>query len=190
MVSTVRTRWRLSTTRPAAAGWGRLSWAPSTPRVVRRSNALAGYPYGRDFRYREGMLMPFGAWGFPLAAGLGAGSAAAGAAVGVKAVRDALAPLLPKPGQGPSPQARANGRFVVDLVGTAPGGGAGLTVQIRGEGDPGYASTSRMLGEASVCLAQDDLTSGGGVLTPAVAMGDALIERLQLHAGVTFQVLD
>ncbi len=176
----------------ACGGWvGPFVMGAINTRVVRRSNALAGYPYGRDFRYREGMLMPFGPWGFPLAAGLGAGSAAAGAAVGVKAVRDALGPLLPRPGQGPSPQARANGRFVIDLVGaTAPGSGAALTVQIRGEGDPGYASTSRMLGEASVCLARDDLTSAGGVLTPAVAMGDALIERLALHAGVTFQVLD
>lgn len=175
---------------PACGGWvGPFVMGAINTRVVRRSNALAGYPYGRDFRYREGMLMPFGTWGFALAAGLGAGSAAAGAAIGFKVVRDALGPLLPKPGEGPSAQTRAKGRFVIDLVG-AVAGHPELTVQVSGEGDPGYASTSRMLGEAAVCLARDDAGSGGGVLTPAVAMGDALIERLQLHAGITFRVVN
>lgn len=171
-------------------GWvGPFVMGALNARVVRRSNALAGYPYGRDFRYREGILMPYGMLGFPLAAGLGAGSAAAGAAIGWRAVRSALTPMLPSPGEGPSRRARERGYFVIDLVGKPAADQPALTVRIRGEGDPGYASTSRMLGEAAVCLAQDDLDSPGGVLTPATAMGDALLERLPQHAGVSFEVV-
>jgi short subunit dehydrogenase-like uncharacterized protein len=61
-----------------------------------------------------------------------------------------------------------------------------LRLRIRGDKDPGYGSTAKMLGESAVCLAQDSLASDGGVLTPAVAMGDALIDRLDARAGVTF----
>ncbi len=160
-------------------------------RVVRRSNALMDYAYGHDFRYDEGMVMPFGPWGFPLAAGVSAGSAAVTSAASIGAVRRMLAPMLPRSGQGPSPQAREAGGYLIELIGKAPrGNGDDLRVRIRGRGDPGYASTSRMLGEAAACLAQDDLTSDGGVLTPAVAMGEALLRRLPVHAGVTFEVMD
>lgn len=160
-------------------------------RVVRRSNALMGYPYGRDFRYDEGMLMPFGTWGFALAAGVSVGSAAFAAVAGVGGIRRQLAKLMPEPGQGPSARVRESGYYVIDLLGKHPAdGGADLRVRIRGDRDPGYGSTSRMLGEAAACLAQDDLPSAGGVLTPAVAMGHALLARLPVHAGVTFEVLD
>jgi short subunit dehydrogenase-like uncharacterized protein len=163
--------------------------APINTKVVRRSNALMAYAYGRDFRYDEGMLMPFGAWGFPLAAGVSAGTAAVGAAASVAALRRAFAPMLPQPGQGPSRQRREAGFWVIELLGRHPGErGAKLKVRIHGAGDPGYASTSRMLGEAAVCLARDELVSGGGVLTPASALGDALLARLPLRAGVTFEV--
>ncbi len=158
-------------------------------RVVRRSNALLGYAWGHDFRYDEGMVMPFGPWGFPLAAGVSAGSAAVSTAASFGAVRRLLTPLLPRPGQGPSEQARRNGLFVIDMVAkSAADGPVALQATVRGEGDPGYASTSRMLGEAAVCLAVDELDSPGGVLTPSVAMGEALLARLPVHAGVTFEV--
>ena len=160
-------------------------------RVVRRSHALAGYPYGHEFRYDEGMLMPFGGWGFPLAAGISAGSAAFTAAAAMGAVRRQLARLLPQPGQGPSAQTRESGYYVIELFGRHPHDGtAHMRVRIRGDRDPGYGSTSRMLGEAAVCLAKDALSSPGGVLTPAVAMGSALLERLPLHAGVTFELME
>lgn len=159
-------------------------------KVVRRSNALMGFAYGHDFRYEEGLLIPFGPWGFPLAAGLSAGSAAAGALVSVGGLRRALASVLPRPGQGPSKQSREAGYWVIEFLGRHPGdAGARVKARLKGTGDPGYASTSRMLGEAAVCLAKDALTSGGGILTPASAMGDALLARLPLHAGVTFEVL-
>lgn len=157
-------------------------------RVVRRGNALRNFPYGHDFRYDEGMLMPFGLWGFPLAAGLSAGTASMRAVTAVPALRQGLKRLLPSPGEGPSAAARQAGRYVIDLFGR--GGSGYVQCRIRGAGDPGYGSTSGMLGEAALCLAQDALTSDGGVLTPAVAMGEALLERLPAHAGVTFEVLE
>jgi len=159
-------------------------------KVVRRSNALMDHAYGHDFRYDEAMVAPFGAWGFPVAAGISAGSAAVSAAASVGALRRLMTPLLPKPGTGPSEQARRSGYFDIELLGKprrdAP---VAVKVRVKGQGDPGYASTSRMLGEAAACLARDDLTSPGGVLTPAVAMGEALLARLPLHAGVTFEVV-
>lgn len=160
-------------------------------RVVRRSNALMGYAYGSDFRYEEGMIVPFGPWGLPLAAGMSAGTALVGAAASIGALRRLLTPLLPRPGQGPSRQTRESGYWVVEVFGReSSGAGETLEVRLRGEGDPGYASTSRMLGEAAACLASDDLDSGGGVMTPAAAMGDALLRRLPSHAGVAFEVVD
>lgn len=159
-------------------------------KVVRRSNALMDHAYGHDFRYDEGMVAPFGAWGFPVAASISAGSAAVSAAASVGALRRLMAPLLPKPGTGPSEHARRSGYFDIELLGKprrdAP---VAVKVRVKGQGDPGYAATSRMLGEAAVCLARDDLTSHGGVLTPAVAMGEALLARLPLHAGVTFELV-
>ena len=55
--------------------------------------------------------------------------------------------------------------------------------------DPGYGSTSKMLAEAAVCLAKDDLDVGGGIWTPASAMGNALMQRLIDNAGLTFELV-
>jgi short subunit dehydrogenase-like uncharacterized protein len=177
---------------PDFAGWVTpFLMAAINTKVVRRSNALMGYPYGREFRYEEGMLVPYGAWGFPLAAGISAGSAAFSAVAGIGPARRGLARLLPQPGQGPSAQVRETGYYVIELLGRHPtDASVSLRVRIHGDRDPGYGSTSKMLGEAAVCLAKDDLDGPGGVLTPASAMGSALLERLPLHAGVTFAVLE
>jgi short subunit dehydrogenase-like uncharacterized protein len=158
-------------------------------RVVRRSNALLGHAYGRDFRYDEALLVPFGVWGFPLAATVSAGTAVAGVAASIGPLRRTLSRLLPQPGQGPSRHVRESGYFRIELLGRNAAGEV-LRVAVRGDRDPGYGATSRMLGEAAVCLARDPLASPGGVLTPAVAMGDALLERLPVHAGVTFDVVE
>jgi len=159
-------------------------------KVVRRSNALLGYAYGRDFRYEEGTLIPFGAYGFPLAAAMSAGSAAFTAAASIRTVRRWLAGLLPKPGEGPSAQTRASGFYVIELLGRHPTDRhADLRLRIRGDRDPGYGSTSKMLAESAVCLARDPVNSPGGVLTPAAAMGEALLERLTANAGVSFELI-
>jgi len=159
-------------------------------KVVRRTNALLGYAYGHEFRYDEGTVMPFGAFGFPIAAAASAASAAIMAAASLRGLRRLLAGLLPKPGEGPSERLRATGFYVIELLGRHPTDRTrDLRVRIRGDRDPGYGSTSKMLAESAVCLALDPLESPGGVLTPAFAMGDHLLTRLVEHAGVSFEVL-
>jgi len=157
-------------------------------KVVRRSNALLNYAYGHDFRYEEGTVMPFGALGFPLAAAFSTASAAFAAAASVGALRRLLAAALPKPGEGPSERVRATGFYLIDMIGRHPKSRQhDLRLRIRGDRDPGYGSTAKMLAESAVCLARDPLTAAGGVLTPAVAMGEHLLARLGNHAGVAFE---
>lgn len=97
--------------------------------------------------------------------------------------------VLPKPGEGPSKKQRETGFFDLRQYGLLPDGSL-VRTKITGDRDPGYGSTSKMLAESGVCLAENDLPSGGGVLTPAAAMGDALLKRLRANAGLTFEVLD
>lgn len=176
---------------PDFRGWvAPFVMAEINTKVVRRSNALLGMRYGRDFRYSEGTLMPFGQLGFPLAVSLAAGSASFQAAMRTGFLRRALTQLLPEPGEGPDRAAREGGHFQIQLLGRHPDrSSANLRLRIRAERDPGYGATARMLGEAAVCLAKDGLSSPGGVLTPAVAMGDALIDRLDERAEVRFTAL-
>jgi short subunit dehydrogenase-like uncharacterized protein len=89
--------------------------------------------------------------------------------------------VLPKPGEGPDEKSRDNGHFTVDLFGTTTTG-ARYTARVRAKGDPGYAATAVMLGESALALVHDrDVLppSEGGVLTPATALGDALVARLR-----------
>ncbi len=88
------------------------------------------------------------------------------------------------PGEGPTPQQREKSWFRVRLVGT--GGGRIVTTEVRG-GDPGYGETSKMLAQSALCLAHDELPARAGQLTPAVAMGQPLIDRL-IKAGIKFEV--
>jgi short subunit dehydrogenase-like uncharacterized protein len=158
-------------------------------KVVRRTNALLGHAYGHDFRYDEGMVMPLGALGLPLAAAFSTASAAFTAVASVGGLRRLLAGLLPKPGDGPSARVRASGYYVIDFLGRHPSDPAlDLRLRVRGDRDPGYGSTSKMLAESAVCLARDPLDSPGGVLTPAAAMGEHLLERLVSHAGISFEL--
>lgn len=176
---------------PDFKGWvAPFVMAEINTKVVRRSNALLDMRYGTDFRYSEGSLMPFGQLGFPLAASLAAGSASFQAAMRTGALRRALSQMLPEPGEGPDRKARESGHFQIQLFGRHPDrSSANLRLRIRADRDPGYGATARMIGEAAVCLAQDGLSSPGGVLTPAVAMGDSLIDRLDEKAEVHFIAL-
>jgi short subunit dehydrogenase-like uncharacterized protein len=148
-------------------------------RVVRRSNALKGWAYGRQFRYREVTDCGPGPAGAMKAAAL---TAALGTAVGGLSFRPSRALLdrvLPRPGTGPDEKARKSGRFDIE-VHTRTSNGVRYVTRVAAEGDPGYASTSVMLGESALCLALDhDLPEASGVLTPATAMGVALAERLR-----------
>jgi short subunit dehydrogenase-like uncharacterized protein len=92
------------------------------------------------------------------------------------------------PGEGPSEAQRAKGWFVVTMLGEADG--KKIRCEIRG-GDPGYSDTAKMLSESALCLALDTakLPAAAGVLTPAVAMGNPLIPRLEA-AGISFRVVE
>jgi short subunit dehydrogenase-like uncharacterized protein len=155
-------------------------------RVVRRSNAVAGYPYGRDFRYTERMSLPAGPAGLPAALAVAGGVAATALAGRAPALRRLAARWMPKPGEGPTPEQRARGFFVARLLGTCDDGAA-LVGHVEDRRDPGYGSTAVMLSESALCLARDDLATPTGVLTPASAMAGALLARLRT-AGMTWRV--
>jgi short subunit dehydrogenase-like uncharacterized protein len=181
----------------ASIGWDRKLRVFTVPflmaqvntRVVRRSHALAGFPWGEGFVYREVMSTPGSARGAVMAAGIAGGLGGIAFALKRRRLRELLARRLPQPGEGPSRERREHGRWKLRLIGEAGANGAAETlIYIAGDrADPGYGSTSKMLGESALCLALDPLTSAGGVLTPSVAMGGALLDRLR-RAGLTFAV--
>lgn len=159
-------------------------------RVVHRSNALSGWRWGRDLAYDEAWAAGSGVKGLAVASGITAmlGSFVAGAAI-APTRRLLSRHVLPKPGEGPSPEEQRNGHFELTFHGRGEGGQT-LTARVTGDRDPGYGATARMLGEAAVCLAQDMEGRPGGFWTPASLLGQALQERLEAHAGMRFQLLD
>jgi short subunit dehydrogenase-like uncharacterized protein len=164
---------------------GPFAMAGINTRVVRRSNALQGWAYGRLFRYRE--VTGFGASPAAplLAATASTALKAAEAGLAFAPSRTLLSRLLPAPGQGPGEKTRRTGYFRIQ-VHTQTSSGARYLATIAAQGDPGYAATSVMLGETALCLAldRDQLPGHAGVLTPATAMGAALADRLR-SAGQT-----
>jgi short subunit dehydrogenase-like uncharacterized protein len=165
---------------PLTGDWtGPFVMASYNTRIVRRSNALRNWAYGRGFRYRE--EVGFGrSLAAPVLAGAmtaGLGAVAGGMMFGP--TRAVLDKVLPAPGEGPSEATRRRGRFVMALT-TRTTSGARYTAKVAAKGDPGYAATSVMLGESALCLALDEsLPEAAGVLTPATAMGPALADRLR-----------
>jgi short subunit dehydrogenase-like uncharacterized protein len=157
-------------------------------RIVRRSNALLGHAYGPRFRYREAVATGRGRVGALRAAAMSGALAAGFALGGLGAGRAVAARLLPSPGAGPSEHTRRTGFFRVD-VHARTSRGARYVAQVAAQGDPGYAATAVMMGESALCLAldRDRLPAAAGVLTPATAMGDALVDRLR-DAGLTLEV--
>ncbi len=157
-------------------------------RIVRRSNALLDFEYGKEFSYNEATITGSGAGGW-LKSALGtAGLGGFMLASSIEWTRNHLVRrFLPKPGEGPDEQERENGFFNLILIGTTKDGEK-IQVRVKGDRDPGYGSTSKMLGESAVCLARDHLDVGGGFWTPASAMGDHLLNRLQANAGLSFEL--
>lgn len=158
-------------------------------RVVRRSDALLDDAYGPGFRYQETMFVG----GKPVLSTLAAGAVSVGTGIGLAAMsfrptRALLDRVLPKPGQGPSEKTREAGHFVTRTY-TTTSTGRRFRSQMRADGDPGYKATAVMLGESALALAldRDALPDRAGALTPAVAMGDVLIERLR-RAGFVIEV--
>lgn len=159
-------------------------------KVVRRSHALLGYPYGKDFRYHEAVMTGDGPTGWMKGSAMTAviGGLVVGASF--SPTRKALQTfVLPDPGEGPDAELQKNGFFDLLQIGELPDG-TSLRTRITGDQDPGYGSTSKMLSECAACLAKDDLDIGGGIWTPASAMAKPLLERLQTNAGLTFELRD
>ena len=154
--------------------------------IVRRSNALLGHRYGRELRYREVVRTGTSLVAPVLAGGIALGTGALALGMQNRVTRPLLDRLLPDPGQGPSDKVQRTGRFRVEIHGTTTTG-ATYIATVAADGDPGYAATSVMLSQSGLCLASDDLPDGGGVLTPAVAMGEVLTARLRAR-GFTFDV--
>jgi short subunit dehydrogenase-like uncharacterized protein len=173
---------------PVLGQWtGPFVMAGFNTRIVRRSNALLGWAYGRRFRYRE--VTGFGTGPAAHARALAVTAAITGlmAGVALRPSRALLRPLLPKPGEGPGEKARRTGFFRMEVHARASAGARYLT-KVGARGDPGYAATAVMLGESALCLAvdRDRLPDRAGVLTPATAMGTTLADRLRA-AGQTFE---
>ena len=161
-------------------------------RIVHRSNQLLGYEYGREFKYDEAMWMKDGLKGKLTSYALSAGLLGFATAMMITPSRELLSKhVLPKSGSGPSKEEQENGYFDIRLFGQTANKDS-ITTKVTGDKDPGYGSTSRMLSQAALCLAQDISKEevSGGFWTPASAMGDKLLARLEEHAGLSFDVID
>ncbi len=144
-------------------------------RNVHRSNLLMGFPYGKEFVYDEMMLAGPGEKGEAMAKAIVGANASMGGPGG------------PKPGEGPSKEERESGMYDILFVGLTPDGKQ-IRASVKGDRDPGYGSTSKMIGESAVCLVREAKDVAGGIWTPGAALGDRLIKRLTDHAGLQFTV--
>lgn len=144
-------------------------------RNVHRSNYLLGHAYGEDFTYDEMMLTGPGEKGEAVANHLANDRSMAG-------------PDAPKPGEGPSKEERDSGFYDILYLGKTHDGQK-IIVNVKGDRDPGYGSTSKMISESAICLIKDANDTPGGIWTTAPAMGNKLIKRLQANAGLTFSQL-
>jgi short subunit dehydrogenase-like uncharacterized protein len=161
-----------------AGGWA-VPVPTIDPQTVLRS-ARALPRYGPDFSYGHYLVLPNAAMVAGLIGGAGVGIALAQ----LPPTRNLLLKIK-DPGEGPTPEQRDRAWFKLRLVGS--GGGKRVVAEVSG-GDPGYGETSKMLGEAALCLAHDELPTTSGQVTPAVAMGQALIDRL-VAAGMSFRTV-
>ncbi|MCU4582172.1 saccharopine dehydrogenase NADP-binding domain-containing protein [Acinetobacter gyllenbergii] len=162
-------------------------------RVVHRSNALSGNAYGNNFSYNEAMLTGEGLKGRLKALGVVSGLAAFMLAAVSKPVSQVMERyLLPKPGEGPTPEQQRTGRFDLRFMGKTDAGQS-LKIKVTGDRDPGYGSTGKMLGQAALSLAIDHAKDrekvgrNGGFWTPATMFDDRFIQRLTEHAGLKFE---
>jgi len=152
-------------------------------KIVRRSNALSNYKYGKNFRYDEAVMTGDGFMG-----------RIRGILFSIPLIFLAAKPgsimkrifniLSPNPGQGPNKKERESGYFNIRFY--VFNESITSIYKVTGDRDPGYGSTSKMLAESAVCLAKDSLNNSYGLLTPSTAMGDEILQRLELNAGLKF----
>lgn len=142
---------------------------------IHRTNALIDHRYGEGFKYSEMILT-------------GPGEQGEAIAKAVASDKSIMGEDAPKPGEGPTKEERENGHYSVLFLGDTAKGEK-LSAMVKGDKDPGYGSTSKMIAESALCLIEDATETGGGVWTPASAMGDVLTERLQKNAGLSFSIV-
>jgi short subunit dehydrogenase-like uncharacterized protein len=160
-------------------------------RIVQRTNALSEQAYGADFTYDEAVLMGRGLKGRFAATAMAAGLYGFMLAAAIRPGRAALERfVLPKPGEGPDPEAQRTGFFDLRFLGKRADGRQ-IRIKVTGDRDPGYGSTGKMLGQAAACFALDvdKVATPGGFWTPATIFGDRLIQRLTAHSGLTFDLV-
>jgi len=164
---------------------GPFMMAAINTKIVRRSNALSNYSYGKDFMYNEATLSGKGILGKIKGYFLAIPVFLLMSAKPGSVLKKFIDFILPKPGEGPNKKDREAGfynlRFYITLE-----DGSKAFAKVIGDMDPGYGSTAKMLAESAVCLAKDELPDSSGVLTPSTAMGDALLDRLEKNAGLSF----
>ncbi len=148
--------------------------APINTKNIHRSNALLDHQYGEDFCYDEMMIAGEGEEGKQIADAMTSANPMGGDNV-------------PQPGEGPSKESREQGNY--DVLFFADLGEESIEARVTGDMDPGYGSTSKMITESAICLIRDCLDLPGGIYTPAPAMGDKLIQRLEKKAGLTFDII-
>ena len=154
-------------------------------KIVRRSNALSNYNYGKDFKYDEAVMT-----------GKGIKGQLAGIMLSIPLILLAAKPgsilnkifsfFVPKPGQGPNKKERESGYFSSKFFVFDEHSNSSI-FKVTGDRDPGYGSTSKMLAESAVCLAKDNLNNTFGIITPSYAMGNNILERLVSNAGLSFK---
>ncbi|GAA5100346.1 saccharopine dehydrogenase NADP-binding domain-containing protein [Microbacterium yannicii] len=174
--------------RRAGSGWGKERGGWQAPfimgaynqQIIQRSNYLTGWSYGQLMQYREVVTTGRGVAGFAAAGAISVGTAAFVGAMSFAPTRAILDRVLPEPGTGPGADTVEHGRFVLD-VDVYPVEGEPMRARVAAPFDPGYGGTGVMLGESALSLALDELPDRAGVLTPMVAMGDKLAERLRAH---------
>lgn len=147
--------------------------APINTKNVHRTNFLLGHPWGEDFKYDEMVLTSPGEAGKKMAEGA------------VEMMKNPFGMKPPKPGEGPTREERENGFYDIAFLAEMPDGQS-LLYGVKGRYDPGYGSTSRMIAETGIALLSCD--KPGGIGTPGYFLGEALVDRLQEHAELTFAV--
>ena len=153
-------------------------------KIVRRSNALSNYNYGKEFKYDEAVMT-----------GTGFKGRLKGIILSIPLIFLSAKPgsllnkifnfLSPKPGKGPNKKERESGYFSLRFYVFQENNDFSI-YKVTGDKDPGYGSTSKMLAESAVCLAKDELNNNFGILTPSIAMSDSLLDRLVSKAGLKF----
>ncbi|WP_397582370.1 saccharopine dehydrogenase family protein [Sphingorhabdus sp.] len=146
--------------------------APINTKNVHRTNHLLGHAYGADFVYDEMMLTGPGEQGEAIAKHVASTPMMGGADD-------------PKPGEGPTKEERDTGFYDILFVAEYPDART-ARFSVKGDRDPGYGSTSKMISETAIALCAHD--GPGGVTTPGAALGEQLVDRLQKNAGLTFAV--